>query len=208
MPIPYRIQTPRLVIRCYQPADAPLLHQAISESLMHLRAWMPWAMAEPQTLEQRVARLRLMRGQYDLDQDYTLGIFNPEENLLLGSTGLHKRQGKNALEIGYWVHVAHTGKGYAREAAQALTQAGFDYFGAERLEIHCDPTNLASRAIPQRLGYTHEATLKNRTRSPLGEKRDTMIWTLFREDFLQSACDQLAIQAFDACGQELPTRAL
>ena len=65
----YRIETDRLVIRCYQPTDAVLLKQAIDESLDHLRPWMPWAMEEPETVEEKVARLRRVRGQFDLGND-------------------------------------------------------------------------------------------------------------------------------------------
>ena len=42
-PPPYRIETERLVIRCWNPADAPLLKEAIDSSLEELQAWMPWA---------------------------------------------------------------------------------------------------------------------------------------------------------------------
>ena len=65
----YRIETDRLVIRCYQPTDAVLLKQAIDESLDHLRPWMPWAMEEPETVEEKVARLRRFQGQFDLGND-------------------------------------------------------------------------------------------------------------------------------------------
>ena len=47
------------------------------------------------------------------------------------------------------------------------------------MEIHCDPANLASAAIPRKLGYTHEATLRRRTHSSDGKVEDSMIWTLF-----------------------------
>ena len=65
-PVPgpaYRIQTPRLVIRCWQPADAPLLADAVTASLEHLRPWMPWVHAEPEELEAKVQRLRGFRAQ-------------------------------------------------------------------------------------------------------------------------------------------------
>ena len=39
---PYRIETERLVLRCYDPEDAPLLKDAVDRSLDHLRPWMPW----------------------------------------------------------------------------------------------------------------------------------------------------------------------
>ena len=38
----YRIETKRLVVRCYDPSDAPLLAESVTESLEHLRPWMPW----------------------------------------------------------------------------------------------------------------------------------------------------------------------
>ena len=45
----YRIHTQRLVLRCWQPTDAPLLKAAIDASLEHLRPWLPWAQHEPKT---------------------------------------------------------------------------------------------------------------------------------------------------------------
>jgi RimJ/RimL family protein N-acetyltransferase len=38
---PYRIETERMVLRCWDPADAGLLKEAIDASLDHLRPWMP-----------------------------------------------------------------------------------------------------------------------------------------------------------------------
>ena len=43
----YRIHTQRLVLRCWQPTDAPLLKAAIDANLEHLRPWLPWAQYEP-----------------------------------------------------------------------------------------------------------------------------------------------------------------
>ena len=68
----YRINTPRLVLRCWDPADATLLSTAISESLDHLRPWMPWVQEEPQPIDARVNRLRRFRGDFDLDRDYRI----------------------------------------------------------------------------------------------------------------------------------------
>ena len=47
----YRVHTQRLVIRCWQPEDAPLLKASIDENLDHLRPQMPWAMNEPTDLQ-------------------------------------------------------------------------------------------------------------------------------------------------------------
>ena len=43
------------MIRCWDPDDAALMKDAVDTSLDHLRPWMPWAEAEPSTLEQKRA---------------------------------------------------------------------------------------------------------------------------------------------------------
>jgi RimJ/RimL family protein N-acetyltransferase len=199
----YRIHTPRLVLRCWNPADAPLLVAAITASLEHLRPWMPWAEHEPESVEAKAERLRRFRGDFDLDQDFIYGIFNPAESAVLGGTGLHPRVGEGAREIGYWIHAEHVGQGYATEAAAALTRVGFEVERLRRVEIHCDPRNERSAAVPRKLGYTHEATLRSRALSGQGEARDTMIWSLFREEYGRTPAAAIEVAAIDALGKRL-----
>lgn len=207
MSMPYRLETPRLVIRCYQPGDAPLLKAAVDASLDHLRPWMPWAVHEPTDLAAKVQRLRLMRGEFDLDRDYAFGIFDRGETRLLGSTGLHTRLGPEALEIGYWIHAAETGRGYAAEASAALTQIAFAQLGKQRVEIRCDPANTASLAIPRKLGYRHVETLSGRDSRPDGSPRDTMIWALTAAEYAAEPFARVPLRSFDACGASLGSRA-
>ncbi len=175
--VPYRIHTSRLVLRCWNPADAPLLQAAINASIAHLRPWMPWAANEPTDLATKVALLRRFRGEFDLDKDYVYGIFDRTETAVLGGTGLHTRAGAGALEIGYWVHADHIHRGIATETAAALTRAAFELANVRRVEIHCDAANTRSAAVPRKLGFVHEATL--RQQSVVGEPPgDAMIWTL------------------------------
>lgn len=204
MPGPaYRIQTPRLVIRCWQPADAPLLADAITASLEHLRPWMPWVHAEPEELETKVQRLRGFRAKFDTDQDYVYAIFDPTESKVVGGTGLHPRVGEAALEIGYWISARHAGRGYATEAAAALTRVAFEVNGVERMEIRCDPRNERSAGVPRRLGYTHEATLRARVLGVDGAMMPGMIWTLVRAEYPASPAAAAPLQAFDAAGRRL-----
>jgi len=107
---PYRIETERLVIRCYEPEDAPLLKAAVDSSIEHLLPWMPWARFEPQSLEEKVELCRMFRGQFDLDTNYVYGIFSPDETAQLGGSGFHKRGNEGSLEIGYWVAASAIGR--------------------------------------------------------------------------------------------------
>jgi RimJ/RimL family protein N-acetyltransferase len=85
---PYRIETERLVLRCYEPEDAALLKEAVDASLEHLQPWMPWARFEPQSLDQKIGLLRGMRSRFDRDGDDVFGVFDPDEERLLGGSGL------------------------------------------------------------------------------------------------------------------------
>jgi len=199
----YRIHTARLVIRCWNPADAPLLKAAIDASLDHLRPWMPWAEQEPQELDQKIEGLRRFRGKFDLGQDFVYGIFNRGESQVLGGTGLHTRAGEGAREIGYWIHADWINRGLATEASAALTRVAFEIDRVHRVEIHCDPANVRSAAVPRKLGYTHEATLHQRLPLPDGTLRDAMIWTLLAGEYPASPAARAEIQALDALGRQI-----
>ena len=204
MPAPaYRIHTPRLVIRCLEPSEAPLLAEVITASLDHLRPWMPWASA-PEELEGIIPWLRAFRAAFDTDQDYIYGILTPDESEVIGRIGMHQGIGEGAREIGYWIGVGHAGRGYATEATAALTRVGFEVNGLERLEIRCDPGNGPSAAVPRKLGYTLDATLPGRVRGVDGAMRDTMFWSLLRDEYPASPSAAAQLEAFDAAGRRLP----
>jgi RimJ/RimL family protein N-acetyltransferase len=196
----YRIETKRLVVRCYNPSDAPLLAQSVTESLDHLRPWMPWIAGEPEPIEERVQRLRTFRGNFDLGQNYTYGIFNPAGTKLVGGTGLHKRLDASELEIGYWIHKDYINQGLVTESTAALVKVAFELIHIHRPEIHCDPANLASAAIPRKLGFTHEGTLRAKTRF-LDGWSDSMIWGLLETEYLDSPSARAEIRVFDVTGQ-------
>ena len=198
----YRIETKRLVIRCWEPKDAPLLQKAAAESKEHLLPFMPWASDEPQTIEQKVDLMRRFRGKFDRNEDYVYGIFDQSESLALGGTGLHTRLSGNALEIGYWLHKDHIKKGLITESTAALTRVAFEVYHVERMEIHCSVENISSAAVPRRLGYVHEAT-RRRLGYANGTQTDSMIWTLFADEYPSTPCASAKLKAFDVSGKPL-----
>ncbi|MEW5827105.1 MAG: GNAT family N-acetyltransferase [Candidatus Bipolaricaulota bacterium] len=201
--MPYRVETDRLVLRCWEPRDAKLLKEAIDSSLDHLRPWMPWVEGEPESLEAKTQRLRTFRGEFDLDRDYIFGILSRDERLAIGGTGLHTRLEPGALEIGYWIRASHVGQGLATEASAALTRVAFECVGVTRVEIHCRPDNFASAAVPQKLGFTHEATRRELSRDAEGNLHGSMIWTLLAREYPTSLSARAALAAFDVAGNRL-----
>lgn len=195
----YRIETERLVLRCYNPSDAQMLADSIAESVEHLKPWMPWAHHEPEPIEFKIQRLKRFRAEFDLGHDFIYGIFNKEEERLLGGTGLHSRIGAQQLEIGYWMHKDFVNKGLVTESTAALVKVAFEIIHIHRIEIHCDPGNHASAAIPRKLGFTHEGT--HRAKTPFLDRwSDSMVWSLLDFEYQSSPSCQANIKVFDAVG--------
>jgi RimJ/RimL family protein N-acetyltransferase len=202
---PYRIETARLVLRCYDPSDAPLLKDAVDRSLEHLRAWMPWTPDDPEPLPVVYERLREFRAQYDRDENWIMGIFAPDGSRLLGGTGLHpSHEGREGCEIGYWIAADVIGRGYATEAAAVLTRVGIELLGLDRLVIRVDPANVKSDRVPEKLGFSKEATLHRRLPPNQGsDLRDTHIWAFFASGLAESRCADYGYTAYDALGRTI-----
>ena len=134
-------------------SDAEQLAQATQASLSHLQPFMPWATPEATALSAQQEYARLAQEKWDGDAEYIYLLRHAAGGPVLGSFGLHRRIEPDAIEIGYWLHVDHVGHGYATAAAGGLTKVALAMPDINRVEIHTDEANVASAAIPRRLGY-------------------------------------------------------
>ncbi len=169
---PQRLVVDGTTLRAWRPADAPALHAAVLESFESLHPWMPWAEQRPRARDHE-AFIDTAIEQWETGAAYLYGMFDGER--LLGTIGLHTRVGPGAFDLGYWLHVDHTGRGLATRAAGALTDLALALPGIERVEIHCDEANTASAAIPRRLGYRLDR-IEDRVPEAPAESGRRMIW--------------------------------
>lgn len=186
MPIamPPSLTTARLVLHRWRPEHAPRLRVALEASVDHLASWIPWSIAEPASVEVLSARLAKHADDFDAGREWIYGIFPRDGSTVLGAIGLYPRDathrvpidGADRLELGYWLHVNATGHGYATEAARAAATLGETLPGIVHLEIRCDPRNVPSAAVPQRLGFTHATTEARPSAQPDEAARALMIW--------------------------------
>lgn len=178
--LPSEIITPRLVLRLWRPDDTAALGAAIEASFEHLRPWLAWIRFEPLSDEDRVQIIDSGRADWQDGGDANYGVFHGQT--IVGGCGLHRRQGPGAMDLGYWIHVDHTGQGYAVEMARGLTAAAFDVPGIERVEIHHDKANVRSRAVPRSLGFTPGLEQRDGIHSP-GEVGIDCSWSISRTDW-------------------------
>lgn len=97
------------------------------------------------------------------------------------------------FEIGYWCRTDKVGQGFVSEATLALAQHAFLGLGAKRVALRMDDRNRRSRSVAERLGFVHEATLKNNDRATDGSLRDTRVYAAF------SLTDLSAVRAYREC---------
>jgi RimJ/RimL family protein N-acetyltransferase len=170
---PSEIDTSPVTLRRMRVADTEALMASVNESLDHLRPWMPWAQVA-QTVPSMDEFLRSSEDRWNGKLDFGYLLWDGD-GAVVGACGLHCRLGPGALEIGYWVHVDHVGRGLATSAARALTETAFALPGVSRVEIHCDVRNHPSAAVPAKLGYRLLRVDRRDPQAP-GESGELMIW--------------------------------
>jgi RimJ/RimL family protein N-acetyltransferase len=179
--IPERLDGERTVLLAPRPGLGAELALAITQSLSHLRPWMPWAQEAP-TAESSETVVRRMQADFIARRDLTYQLFarRPDggPGRLLGGTGLHRVDwAVRRFEIGYWIRPEAAGQGHVSEAVKLLVAMAFDRLAARRVEIRCDPRNIKSRGVAERCGFELEGILRNQTLGVDGHPRDTCIYS-------------------------------
>jgi len=145
---------------------------------------MPWAQNAP-LLAESEAYCRRNQARFRLREDLPFLIFVREpggaEGVLAGAAGLHRIDWQlRRFEIGYWRRAALIGHGIAIEAARSLCRFAFDALEACRVEIRMDDSNLASRKVAERAGFTFEGLLRRDALAVDGQPRDTRVYARVR----------------------------
>ena len=164
---PVELRTARLLIRRWCASDAEALAPILAANVDHLAPWIPWRVAEPAPADRLARRLEEFAAAFDTDREWRYGIFALDSNDIIGDVDLFPRNETGRapfnvadhIEIGYWLRADVTRRGYATEAAQAALDLALTLPHMARVEIRCDERNVASAAVPRRLGFTHVGTI-------------------------------------------------
>lgn len=167
--LPLTIESSRLICRVPQAGDGVRVYKAVLASLPELRAVLadvPWAAAEP-SVEASESFCRQGFADFYGRKDFPFLLFEKNTQRLVGACGLHRPDWDvPRLEIGYWCNSECTGRGYITEAVQALMQYAFTKLKAVRVEAIVDESNIRSRRVAERNGFTLEGILRSHRRGP------------------------------------------
>ena len=165
-------------LRLLEEADADELFALIDSDRAHLSRWLPWA--GDQDLEGTREFIRLTRRQLADNTGFTVAIVC--DDAIAGVIGLEPLDWTHrSASIGYWLGERHQGRGSMTRAVGALVEHAVSVWELNRIEIRAAVGNARSRAIPQRLGFREEGTLREAERVG-GAYLDIVVYSLLASD--------------------------
>ncbi|HDR3889202.1 TPA: GNAT family N-acetyltransferase [Bacillus cereus] len=176
--VPLQIETDRLILRApLQAGDGNVVYQAIKDSINELKQWLLLFQSIP-TVEETEIILKNAHIDFLKRESFRYLIYHKDTNDFIGTASLHGINWKiSKCEIGYWINMQFSGKGYMTEAVSELTNLGFQLLKFRRIEIRCESNNTKSRTIPEKLGFELEGILRNEDLSADSKKlTDTCIY--------------------------------
>ena len=158
----YRKLTDQIQISLSVPQFAEELFSLTDRNRSFLRVWLPWldgtkaSSDTRQFLEQQLHRFA--KGE-------ALHVTIFYEGAIAGVAGFNSIDRTNRIGyIGYWLGEEFNGKGIMTTVVRDLIAIGRDFYSLQKIDIRCATANARSRAIPERLGFSHEGTLRRAER--------------------------------------------
>lgn len=172
------LETRRLLLRELHATDHSRVHAYASDP--EVVEYMPWGPNTEQDtrdfLERSAAAARA-----EPRTSYELAVVRRADDLLLGAVGLHLDGGGHQAMLGYCYDREAWGSGYATEAARAMLDFAFDVLLLHRVWAGCDPGNVASARVLEKLGMRLEGRLRESERIR-GAYRDTLVYGLLDDE--------------------------
>jgi RimJ/RimL family protein N-acetyltransferase len=117
-------------------------------------------------------------------QQLGLAVVLRETGQLVGDVVLIWCSAESELaELGFIFHPDHHGRGYAREASEAMLSLAFDGLGLHRVIGRCHADNAASYGLMERLGMRREAHFVRNERVK-GEWTDELVYAILAEEWV------------------------
>jgi ribosomal-protein-serine acetyltransferase len=169
---------PGVSLRLLEERDAGELYALIDQNRAYLSRWMPWAREE--TREQLLDYIRLVRRQ--IGENNGLNTAITVDGALAGNVGMREVDWQNGVtELGYWLAEIHQGRGIMTAAVSAYLDYAFDVLRLTRVTLRAGVENVASRAVAERLGFTHEGTEREAER--IGDRvHDLAVYAMLATD--------------------------
>jgi ribosomal-protein-alanine N-acetyltransferase len=154
------IKTDRLVLRDLEETDWEAVHSYASEAeVVRYMDWGPNTEDETKKFIRQSTETRKEQPR----RSYELAIVLKDGDGLIGACGIHVSDPINREGwIGYCLNRRFWRRGYATETVRALLRFCFDQLDLHRIFAYCDPENLASVHVLEKVNMQREGHFRER----------------------------------------------
>lgn len=147
------------VLHILEPEHAEELFALSDGNRLFLRRFLPW-LDNCQKPDDTRDFITIALAQFTQGKGFNAGIWVDQR--LVGVIGHHSIDWVNRIAtLGYWLTEPYQGRGIMNAACHTIIGHAFDELNLNKVVIKCATDNLRSRAVPQRLGFVHEGTLRD-----------------------------------------------
>lgn len=167
-------KTGRLTLRRIAADDWPRIHRYMSDPVV--TAWLPEGLLNAEQSQAFAAR-------HAGEDAEALAVIADELGELIGHMVFHPWFGAGTHEIGWAFSREHQGRGYATEAARSLLAYAFETLGCHRVIATCQPENIASWRVMEKLGMRREAHFRKCILRDTGEWWDEYFYAILDQEY-------------------------
>lgn len=140
-------------------SDASELFKLVDINREYLRRWLPWLDTNITVTDtERFIATTIEQNSNNLGIVCAVRL----NGAIIGVAGYHPIDvAEQTVVIGYWLSEHATGKGIMTECCRFLVDYAFSKFDLKSIQIPVATHNRASRAIPERLGFTQNGITRN-----------------------------------------------
>ena len=126
-------------------------------------------------------------------KEFPFIVFDNIKNAYAGSTRFYDIQlTNNCLQLGFtWYGKAFQGSGLNKHCKYLLLTYAFEKMNIERVEFRADHRNERSIAAMKSIGCKVEGILRSNGWTATGERRDSIVLSILKEEWLNSVKDDL-----------------
>lgn len=199
---PYRIETPHVVLRCWEPAFAPALTALVERDLEQLKRRERWAGDEPKSRDQRLRTVRLWRAHFDLDHRWGWAAWTADGDHLAGAVGLVPNPVATSTNAWGWFSGNELHPEAPADAAAVIARVAIELLDAPRVQAVMAVDDERAAARHQALGFTRDGIER---RVGEGARWDVALWSLLPGEWAASPAAARAAEArgFDVLGNRI-----
>ncbi|MCT4632559.1 MAG: GNAT family N-acetyltransferase [Firmicutes bacterium] len=175
----YRVDE-NIVLKLVDMRDLDIFHGMCVRNYEHLKKWMSWVEVDtPKSKVENFIKGCMRQFADGLGVQCTV-YYKGQVCGIIGHNDMNTMH--KFVSIGYWLDEDYTGKGIMTKVCKALIDMTFEDYEIHRIEIRTATENNKSYAIPERLGFVKEGTIRQ-VELVRGNYYDHYVYGMLREDW-------------------------